>query len=147
MQYGKAGATVTGTTMNVNQASAQAILNWADFNIAHGYTVNFHQPSANAAALNEIWSSSPSVIAGALNANGQVYLINQNGIVFDHGAQVNVGGLVASTLNIAPVSGSTDPYALFKNGLLSNNANVTVSGTLPPVFQAAAGPSGTPAAA
>ena len=66
VQYGKAAATVSGTTMNVNQSSAQAILNWADFNIAHGYTVNFHQPSATAAALNEIWSASPSTIAGAL---------------------------------------------------------------------------------
>ena len=146
VQYGTVGATVSGTTMDVNQASAQAILNWADFNIAQGYTVNFRQPSATAAALNEIWSTSPSTIAGELNANGQVYLINQNGIVFDHGAQVDVGGLVASTLNIAPIPGSTDPYALFKNGLLSNNANVTVYNTLPPVFQAAPGPSGTPAA-
>jgi filamentous hemagglutinin family protein len=141
VQYGKAAATVSGTTMNVNQSSAQAILNWADFNIAHGYTVNFHQPSATAAALNEIWSASPSTIAGALNANGQVYLINQNGIVFDKGAQVDVGGLVASTLNIAPVSTSTDPYALFKNGLLSNNSNLTANGTPPPVFGAVPGTS------
>ena len=107
VQYGKVGAAVSGKTMNVNQQSAQAILNWADFNIANGYTVNFHQPAATAAALNEIWSATPSTIAGALNANGQVYLINQNGIVFDKGAQVDVGGLVASTLNIAPIASST----------------------------------------
>ncbi|MFX8624542.1 filamentous hemagglutinin N-terminal domain-containing protein, partial [Acinetobacter baumannii] len=47
-----------------------------------------------------MWSADPSVIAGKLSANGQIYLVNQNGIVFAQGAQVNVGSLVASTLNI-----------------------------------------------
>lgn len=131
--YGTAGATVSGSTLTVNQSTSKAILNWADFNIANGYQVNFVQPSSTAAVLNKIWSADPSVIAGALKANGQVYLYNQNGIVFDHGAQIDVGGLVASTLALSTVS--SDPDALFKNGLLSNNAAGTQFNSLPAVFQ------------
>ena len=41
------------------------------------------------------------MIDGAINANGQVIFVNPNGVVFGKGAQVNVGGLVATTMNIA----------------------------------------------
>ena len=119
--YGKAGAAFSGSTLNVTQTTSKAVLNWANFNIANGYTVNFVQPSATAAALNNIWDSNPSVIAGHLTANGQVYLYNQNGILFDKGAQVDVAGLTASTLAFAPVANSQDPDARFENGILSGN--------------------------
>ena len=132
--YGAAGAVATGSTLTVTQTTANAILNWANFNIASGYKVNFVQPSSSSEVLNNIWSASPTVIAGALNANGQVYLYNQNGIVFNNGAQINVGGLTASTLNFAQIVPG-DPDALFKNGILSNNVNSTSSDTLPPAFQ------------
>jgi len=130
VQYGSAGAVLNGTTLNVTQSSAKAVLNWADFNIANGYTVNFLQPGATSAVLNNIWSANPSVIAGRLNANGQVYLYNQNGIVFDKGAQVNVAGLTASTLPFAPVTGALDPDALFESGILSQNSG----GNIPAIF-------------
>lgn len=145
--YGKAGTTIVGNTETITQTTADAIVNWADFNIANGYRVVFVQPSATAAILNNIWSADPSVIAGAMSANGQVYLLNQNGIVFANGAQINVGGLVASALPFALASGSTDPDALFKNGILSNNGKAVYSGTLPPVFQlAGTGCNGSPCA-
>jgi filamentous hemagglutinin family protein len=144
VSYGSAGAAVSGNTLTVTQKSATAILNWANFNIASGYKVNYIQPSATAEILNNIWSANPSVIAGALTANGQVYLYNQNGIIFDKGAQINVGGLTASTLNFAPQATSTDPDALFENGILSGDANVVTTGVLPAAFQAANGASGTP---
>jgi filamentous hemagglutinin len=131
--YGSAGATFAGTTATITQGTNKAILNWASFNIANGYTVNFVQPSATAEILNNIWSANPSVIAGQMSANGQVYLYNQNGIVFDKGAQINVGGLTASTLAFAPISASTDPDALFENGILSGN---TAGGAPSPVFVA-----------
>ena len=34
---------------------------------------------------------------GTLNANGRIFLINQNGIIFGEGSQVNVGSLLATT--------------------------------------------------
>ncbi|MFX6899795.1 filamentous hemagglutinin N-terminal domain-containing protein, partial [Acinetobacter baumannii] len=65
-----------------------------------GEKVNFVQPSASAIAVNRIQDVNATQFMGQLNANGQVYLINPNGILFGAGAQVNVGSLVASTLDI-----------------------------------------------
>lgn len=125
---GVASAIAQGNNLTVNQQSNSAILNWQNFNIGSGNSVTFNQPSATAAALNRIWSADPSVIAGALKANGQIYLLNQNGIVFANGAQVNVGSLTASTLEISD--------QLFLKGLLSGNSGELASGgLLPPVFQ------------
>jgi filamentous hemagglutinin len=98
--YGSASWALSGSTLTVNQTSTNAILNWLSFNISKDGTVNFVQPSSASVALNEIYDSNPSQIFGALNANGKIFLINQNGIIFGSGAQVNVGGLVASTLPI-----------------------------------------------
>ena len=109
---GQATHAVNGATLTVNQASPRAILNWQSFNVAPGHGVVFnHQTGPSAATLNRIWQADPSVIRGAISAQGAVYLINQNGIVFGDGARVNVGSLVASTLNIGDQA--------FQNGLLS----------------------------
>ncbi len=95
---GQASAVQAGSKLTVNQASSNAVLNWQSFNISADGTVKFVQPSTTAVALNNIFQSSPSQIFGALSANGRVFLINQNGIIFGPTAQVNVGSLIASTL-------------------------------------------------
>lgn len=92
---------VVGNAMTVTTPSRTLGLNWDKFNIDSGYSVTFNQPDSSSRVLNRIWSTDPSVIMGRLNANGEVYLINQNGILFGNGAQVNVGGLVASALNLS----------------------------------------------
>ncbi|RDS79487.1 filamentous hemagglutinin N-terminal domain-containing protein, partial [Dyella monticola] len=89
-----------GTTTTIRQTSPTLSLNWQSFNIAPNQTVDFVQPGSDAIAVNRIFSSTPSAIYGHLNANGQVWLINPNGILFGPDAQVNVGGLVASTLDL-----------------------------------------------
>jgi filamentous hemagglutinin family protein len=76
-------------------------INWQSFGIAAGQTVQFVQPSRSAVALNRVTGAEPSAILGRLSANGQVFLVNPHGILFGPGASVDVGGLVASTLNIA----------------------------------------------
>ena len=86
--------------LTINQATQRAIIDWKSFNIGSGSEVRFVQPNASASALNRIHDANPSVIQGKLTANGQVLLINQNGILFDRGSQVNVQSLVASSLNI-----------------------------------------------
>jgi filamentous hemagglutinin len=97
---GNASATVNGNTLNVLQTSNSATLNWARFNISADGVVNFQQPSASSTAINHIHQNDPSRIFGALNANGRVYLLNRNGVLFGEGAKVNVAGLVASSLKI-----------------------------------------------
>ncbi|MFB4391379.1 MULTISPECIES: beta strand repeat-containing protein [unclassified Pseudomonas] len=90
-----------GNVMDITQNSQQMIATWERFNIGRDAQVNFHQPNASAVALNRVTASDASQILGQLNANGQVYLINPSGVLFGSGAAVNVGGLVASTLDIA----------------------------------------------
>ncbi|WP_141104366.1 filamentous hemagglutinin N-terminal domain-containing protein, partial [Noviherbaspirillum denitrificans] len=77
------------------------ILNWQSFSINPGELTRFLQQNANSAVLNRITGQDPSQILGALQSNGRVFLVNPNGILFGQGAQVDVNGLVASTLNIS----------------------------------------------
>jgi filamentous hemagglutinin family protein len=93
-----------GSTTTVTQSSQNLTLNWKNFNIAPTETVNFVQPSAAAIVVNRIYDTNGSQILGRLNANGQVFLINPNGVLFGAGAQINVGGLVASTLDLSDAS-------------------------------------------
>ena len=88
-------------TLNVNQSSQRAVVSWSSFDVAKGNTVNFNQPNAGAVTLNRVNSASQSMINGAVNANGQVIFVNPNGVVFGKNAEVNVGGMVATTMNIA----------------------------------------------
>lgn len=98
---GQAAITQSGSVMNIQQATNKAIVNWNTFNIGAGATVNFQQPNASAIALNRVLGSDPSAIYGNLNANGQVFLINPNGVLFGAGSHVDVAGLVASTLSLS----------------------------------------------
>jgi filamentous hemagglutinin family protein len=81
--------------------SPNAILNWQSFSIGANEITRFVQQSASSAVLNRIVTQNPSTILGALQSNGRVFIVNPNGILFGAGAQVDVAGLVASTLNLS----------------------------------------------
>ncbi len=98
---GSAAISQNGALTTINQASQKAIINWNSFNIAKGETVRFNQPGASSIALNRVTGNNASAIYGTLSANGQVFLVNPNGVLFAKGAQVNVGGLAAATLGIS----------------------------------------------
>ena len=98
---GSASINSAGSTLTVTQNSNRAIVNWQGFSIGTGETTRFVQPGVNAAILNRVTGGDPSAILGSMQSNGQVYLINPSGIIFGPSANVNVGGLVASTLNVA----------------------------------------------
>ncbi|WP_250624998.1 YDG domain-containing protein [Pinirhizobacter soli] len=87
-------------TTTIRQNSQSLSLNWQSFDIGVDQTVNFVQPGASSVAVNRVLGNTASEIFGHLNANGQVWLINPNGVLFGQGSQVNVGGIVASTLDI-----------------------------------------------
>lgn len=87
--------------VTIYQTAPQAVVNWQAFDIAAGEITRFVQPSPSAWALNRIFDTNPSRIMGSLQANGSVVLINPNGVWFGPGAQVNVAGLVASSLNLS----------------------------------------------
>jgi filamentous hemagglutinin family protein len=101
--HGSVGISSPGAnTMTIQQSSAAAIVNWQSFSIGAGATVNVQQPNASSALLNRVTGATTSTIAGGLNANGQVYLVNPNGIVITPTGTVRAGGgFVASTLGIS----------------------------------------------
>ena len=95
-------ATPNAATMNITQTTARAIAQWNTFSIGADATLNVAQPSTSSVLLNRLVGGAPaSVIAGKMNANGHVYLINPAGVTFSKGSSVSVGGLVASTLNMS----------------------------------------------
>lgn len=89
-----------GKTVTVNQTTNKAVINWADFSNAPGESVIFNQPGQTAATLNRVVGPNASQIMGSISANGQVYIVNGQGVLFGQGSQVNTAGLVVSTSGI-----------------------------------------------
>jgi filamentous hemagglutinin family protein len=98
---GDASIAAGANKTTITQSTPAVAINWQSFNIGQGEAVRFVQPTSSSVALNRVLGSDASSILGSLSANGKVFLVNPNGILFGTGAQVNVAGLVASTLNIS----------------------------------------------
>lgn len=107
---GTATISQSGTTTNITQSSQKASINWNNFSIAGNETVNFNQPNANSITLNRVIGGEKSIIEGALNANGQVWILNSNGVLFSKTARVNTAGLLATTKNISDTDFQNDNY-------------------------------------
>ncbi|MED5596094.1 YDG domain-containing protein [Janthinobacterium sp. P210006] len=111
-------ASINGTPGNtvIQQGSQNAVINWASFNIGKGESVQFQQPNSNAVALNRVLGNDGTTILGNLSANGKVFIVNPNGVLFGHGASVNTAGLVASTLDISNADFMAGKYQFAGNG-------------------------------
>lgn len=120
-----AGRATIGTpsngAMTINQTSANAVVNWQSFTIGQGNAVTFVQPDASSAILNRVTGGTTTSIAGSLAANGQVYLINPNGIAITSTGTINTGAFVASTLGI-----SDDEFMAGKRTFTGNGASGSV---------------------
>ncbi len=97
---GQAGFSRSGSQLNINQLSDKVIINWQDFSIANGELTKFVQPNNTSAALNRVVTGNLSSLLGDLQANGQVYLINPNGIIVGADANINTQSFIASTLDV-----------------------------------------------
>src|SRR4051812_26703843 len=103
---GPNGATVVGgaatvqnpgsANVTVNQFSDKAIINWNLFNIGVGEKTVFNQPNGSSVILNRVTGGQgPSEILGTLQANGKVFIVNRDGIIFGAGAVVTTAGFLA----------------------------------------------------
>ena len=127
-----------GTDQTINQTSQRAIYNWQNFDIGSASSVMFNFPGKDSSALNRVVGpAAPSQIFGALSSQypnpvagqapltgGSVYLVNANGILFGRNSQVNVGSLIASTLNI----GNSDFMSGLTNSIASTDATFAYDG-------------------
>src|SRR6202030_860456 len=103
-------------------------VNWNSFSIGQPNTVTFNQPSSSSAILNRVTGNTSSTIVGSLQANGQVYLVNPNGIAITPSGTVNVGGgFVASTLGISDSDFMAGRRTFTGNG---SSAAVSNAGTI-----------------
>ncbi|HWU68057.1 MAG TPA: filamentous hemagglutinin N-terminal domain-containing protein [Stenotrophobium sp.] len=119
-------STPQSNTTVINQSSQNAVINWQQFNVGQNESVQFNQPNASAAILNRVIGGSPSDIFGRIGANGRVFLVNPNGVLFGRNAQVDVGGLMASTLDIGNRDFMAGHYAFAGN----STATVANEGTI-----------------
>ena len=126
---GSGSVTQNGSTTNVYQTSTNLSANWTSLNTNKNETLNFFQPSANSVAVNRVLGNSGTEFFGRLNANGVVYLINPNGVMFGAGSQVNVGGLVASTLDVSDAALGTNSQIFSGNSVagVSNAGSINTA--------------------
>jgi filamentous hemagglutinin family protein len=121
-------STVTSGNQLLVTNSPGSIINWQSFSIMPGELTRFIQQSSASSVLNRITGQNPSQILGALQSNGKVFLINPNGVVFGAGAQVNVNGLVASSLDLSNadfLSGKLKFSGATTAGSVTNSGGIT----------------------
>ncbi|WP_167759971.1 beta strand repeat-containing protein [Paraburkholderia pallida] len=90
----------SGNNTTITQSTDRMVVNWTNFDIAKNQAVAIKQPSATSAVLNRVATATPTQIDGTLTANGRVFVVNPAGVMFGKTSTVNVGSLVASTLNV-----------------------------------------------
>jgi len=113
---GQAQVSQAGNLTRVMQQSERAVIDWRSFGLGAREAVEFQQPSAGAVTLNRVLGGDASAILGRITANGSVFLVNPNGILFGEDAQINVGGLVASTANISSANFMAGRYRFDEPG-------------------------------
>lgn len=97
--YGDVQYSTVGKQLIVN-ASDGSVINWDMFSINNDEITRFIQPSSNSSVLNQVFGGYQSKIFGRLEANGNILLVNQSGILIGDGAVISTSGFLASTLNI-----------------------------------------------
>ncbi len=127
---GPVGGQITGGTGSISQANLSTIINqtsgsmainWDSYNLGANERVQYIQPGSSSLSLNRILSNNGSQIHGRIDANGTVILVNPNGVFFGANSQINVGGLIASGLDISPTDFMNGNY-IFKEVLGTDGA-------------------------
>ena len=89
----------SGNVTDVTGTQANNIVKWQDFSVGKGETVRFDDGAKEKNYLNLVTGPKESEIAGKVEGGKDVYLVNPHGVIFSHGAQVDVGNLYVSTEN------------------------------------------------
>ncbi|MCG2708785.1 MAG: filamentous hemagglutinin N-terminal domain-containing protein, partial [Thermodesulfovibrionales bacterium] len=115
-------------TMHITQTTDKSIINWQGYSIGASEKVQYSQPNSGSISLNRVVGADPSLIYGQLSANGQVWVINPNGLLIGSGASINVGSFVGSTLNIGNEDFMAGNYKFINNAAslssITNQGNI-----------------------
>ncbi|WP_386339573.1 filamentous hemagglutinin N-terminal domain-containing protein [Xanthomonas citri pv. citri] len=121
----------SGTTRVVDQTSSRMALTWSAFDIGSAATMTFNQPTTTSVVLNLVQGGNPTQIFGNLTANGQVFLLNSNGVLLGSTANINVDGLVVSTLGTSVSQFMNGNYVFDAGGntvaLVSNSGTINAA--------------------
>jgi len=118
--------------VTVNQSSARAVIDWRSYSVGSNESVRYNQSGTSSISLNRVTGGDASQVLGSLSANGQVWLVNPAGIFFGPSAQVDVGGLIATTTNISNDSFMEGVYKFDeatsnRGAVVVNQGNISVS--------------------
>jgi len=133
------------TTVTVDQTGSVAALTWKSFNVGAQTKLVFDQSAGGTlasswVAINSVQDPSavPSTILGDISAPGKVYILDANGILFGAGSQINVGGLIATTANIAQAQLTVGTNGLISGFSLYGSATGTATtDSFTPTFESA----------
>jgi filamentous hemagglutinin family protein len=125
---GGGAITQSGANTTINQTTQNMAINWQSYNLNANERVQYIQPNVSSLSLNRILSNNGSIIAGRIDANGKVILVNPNGIFFTSTAVINVGSIIASGLDIQPTDFMNGHYIF--NEVLGTDGAVINSGIL-----------------
>ena len=125
----KGVATISSSNNNlsIEQETDRISINWDTFNIGSAAKVEFFQPNNNSIALNRVNSNDPSYIYGELKANGQLIFLNPSGVIFKGGSKVDVGSMIATTLNMSDDHFLSNNYSFNK---IEGSASIVNEGSL-----------------
>lgn len=99
--HGDVSIAQAGSRMTIDQASHHAIVNWQSFNLGAGEQFRLNQPGVDAAMLARVVGGDPSLLLGALKADGKLFLINPRGVIVGEGATIDTAAFTASTLDVS----------------------------------------------
>jgi filamentous hemagglutinin family protein len=123
-------STPSSTSTVIDQSSSRLSLDWQTFDVASNESVRFNQPSSTAIAVNRILDQKPSEVYGRIDANGRVVLVNPNGMLFGRNAQINVGSLLATSLDVVSfdeTTGRLNLAAAGAPGAITNDGSITAA--------------------
>ena len=121
---GSATISSSSNTTTINQSTTSASINWQSFSIGASSVVDFNQPSTTSVTLNRVIGTESSVIEGVLNATGNVFLLNSNGILMTKGSSINAAGFLASTLDISDEDFKAGKYTFHSTGSTGSLVNL-----------------------
>ena len=125
--YGNAEIIHNGSNTTINQGSNNAIINWDSFDINKGESVYFNQNSSSSIVLNRVTNGLPTNIFGNLTANGNVFIMNNAGVLIGNGAVINTNSFLAGAANINDKDFMAGKYNFYgAMGSVINNGNIKV---------------------